>query len=382
MGVRFSVSRIDSRNVRPAPGGGIVVSAVITKAGVFEYRADDGSMVREYRPRKEVAHADALASYAGAPVTDHHRGMVTPDNYSTLSKGHVGDRVDADIDGMVTAELYINDRLMVDAVLSGERVDVSSAYNAVVEDSAGNHLGQPYDRVQRQIRGNHVALLPPGAGRLGAEVSIRLDGNDDEVFFDEKNVYEVEKKMAVIRYRGIEYSVDGDGAETLRQAIGARESEVEKGRGELDAKLAAEKTRADGLVAEVEGLKQETSVEAIDAKARCRAAVIDNARKVLNDSEKDFGVLPEREIMMSALGDGCRADASDDYVKGAFDAKVQSVQERSGQEVATDSSKGLDRVRAAANLAGAGVGDQQDRMDAIEQKFLERSRNAWKQGRK
>jgi hypothetical protein len=75
MAVRISVARVDSKRVRQAPGGGIVVPAVITKAGVFEYRADDGSVVREYRPADEVTSRESRSSFAGAPVTDHHRAI-------------------------------------------------------------------------------------------------------------------------------------------------------------------------------------------------------------------------------------------------------------------------------------------------------------------
>jgi hypothetical protein len=253
---------------------------------------------------------------------------------------------------------------MIDAVLNGERVDVSSAYNAVIDETPGEVNGQRYDRVQRQIRGNHVALLPPGAGRLGSDVAIRLDSTDDAVWPQEDDI--TRKSMTVIKYRGIEYRVDGADAETLAQAITAREQVV-------DQELGAAGERADALQAEVKSLQAKTSIEALDARARERAAVIDGARRVLAEPDRDFGAVSDREIMQTALGDGVRADASDDYVKGAFEVRVASCK----QVETSDTNDQLRQLQLQTSMAG-NVPRQDSGIATVFDDFAKKSRDAWK----
>lgn len=163
--------------VETTPSGGRRFRANLSRVGVFKYKYADGSESREYRPPEEVLKAESVASFAGAPVTDMHPdGMVTPSNYRELARGKV---LAPHADGSyVCGSLDVDDAELIAKVDAGERVEVSCGYTADTDPTPGTTPeGEPYDAVQRNIRGNHAALLPPGWGRQGPTVALRLDSD-------------------------------------------------------------------------------------------------------------------------------------------------------------------------------------------------------------
>src|SRR6478735_9078084 len=142
---RCDVSRIDS-NMRRTPSGGLSVSAYATRTGVLEYRNQDGTIRREYRPAEEVFNQDSLASLAGAPVTiGHPEDFVNPDSWNTLSKGHVGESVVPE-SSYVKAPIHIQARDAVDSVMRGDLVELSSAYTLTLDETPGvTPTGERYD---------------------------------------------------------------------------------------------------------------------------------------------------------------------------------------------------------------------------------------------
>lgn len=173
--VRIDVARLDGSRAERTPQGGLRVPANFTRTGVFEYRNQDGTVRREYRPPTEVFDSDSLASLEDAPVTDLHQGMVNPGNHQALAKGHVRNINRAG--NFVAGVVLVQDADLVAAVERGDRVEVSCGYNCKLDMTPGTTPeGEPYHAVQTQVRYNHVALLPRGTGRAGREVALRLDG--------------------------------------------------------------------------------------------------------------------------------------------------------------------------------------------------------------
>lgn len=171
---RIDVFRLDAAAER-TPQGGLRVPANLTRSGVFNYRNQDGSLRREYRPPAQVFDAASLKSLEDATVTDLHQGMVTPANYASLSKGHVRDVKRAGT--FVSGAVLVQDAGAVAAVEAGTRKELSCGYSCDLDPTPGRtDAGEEYDAVQTNIRYNHVALLPVGEGRAGREVALRLDG--------------------------------------------------------------------------------------------------------------------------------------------------------------------------------------------------------------
>lgn len=179
--IEADISPLRADSIRQLPTGGLAVDATIARCGVFEYRAG-GTIRREFRPPEAVFERAALMSLVGATVTvDHPPGIeVTTENYRGVTVGTVAEvRRDGD---RIAAVLHIHDRATIESVLAKKLSDISPAYKSYQDPSPGvDPLYGPYDaRTQRMIF-NHVSLLPPGAGRQGEQVSIRLDSADQPV---------------------------------------------------------------------------------------------------------------------------------------------------------------------------------------------------------
>ena len=161
--------------------------ALITKTGVFAYKLPGGKIRRELRLPEEVFSAAAMRSFGIAPLTVGHPRK--PDgepimlNARNTAKYQVGSVVEPRQDGdHVAAYVQITDADAIEAAENGRR-QLSCGYSAALEQKAGVTQGIPgipdglhYDAIQRNIRGNHVALV--SSGRAGSTVQLRLDQAD------------------------------------------------------------------------------------------------------------------------------------------------------------------------------------------------------------
>jgi hypothetical protein len=169
--------RIDlASTLRPAkktPAGHLRVDAHLTRTGVFLYRNPDGSERHEYRPASEVHDPVSLASFELIPVTnDHPPVMVNAENAREYTVGATSEGVKADGDH-VAARLVIMDAKAV-ADVEGGKVQISNGYSCDLDETPGVAPdGTHYDAVQRNIRGNHVAIVD--VGRAGPTARIRMD---------------------------------------------------------------------------------------------------------------------------------------------------------------------------------------------------------------
>lgn len=158
--------------------GGAYIPARLSRVGVLMYHLPNGSVRRELRHPDEIFKADSLATLDSVPVIDikDHRDLLSPDDYRRATVGHVKSfRVDGKF---ISGELVVQDGATLDAIDSGERVEISCGYRCRLDMTPGTFNGEAYDCVQRDIQYNHVALCPPNRGRAGPEVSLRLDQGD------------------------------------------------------------------------------------------------------------------------------------------------------------------------------------------------------------
>lgn len=160
-----------SDHITKKPSGGIVCTSVpIARTGEQEYLAgelgldgDPERVIRVFREPGEVFAPEAMASFEGVPVCDSHPPeSVTAVNFSQYSRGHV-QNVRREGDYLV-ADLHIEDAVLADQVLHRAKREVSCGYLCTYVPS-----GEGY--AQREIRGNHVAIVP--RGRAGSSVSIK-----------------------------------------------------------------------------------------------------------------------------------------------------------------------------------------------------------------
>lgn len=322
MPVRFDHARLDA--VVRTPQGGIRAPARLTRTGVLTYRTTDGRERREYRPPTEVFADASLASLRGATVTDKHppSGMVTPETFKQLAVGHVGDDVRAD-GGFVAASVVVNDAAEVALIDSGERCELSCGYDCQLDDTPGvTPEGERYDAVQRGITYNHVALLPPGTGRAGPDVALRLDGAAFEVRADAPKE---RAAMKVLKIGGREFRVDGDDVEKAQAAVDEQKTKTDADGALIDsltkqvAKLMADlstlgaqlKAAQAAPAAPAEVTEEQVPEAVMDSIVEKRGALIERARGVLG-ADADLKGKTAAQIKRAVLA----------HAMPALDAKV------------------------------------------------------------
>lgn len=155
--------------------------ATITKTGVFTYRQPGGTVRRELRLPEEVFDDAAMRSFGLSPLTNGHPPVML--NARNTARYQVGSVVEPRRDGdHVAAYVQITDSDAIEAAESGRR-QLSCGYTCNIERRSGVTQGIEgvqdgihFDAIQRDIRGNHVAMVD--AARAGSTVQLRLDQAD------------------------------------------------------------------------------------------------------------------------------------------------------------------------------------------------------------
>jgi hypothetical protein len=170
--------RFDRAEISPdweeTPEGYLRIKATFARTGLQRYRRSDGTEAIEYRPEEEVAKQDALLSLANLPVTlEHPPELLTPETCREYQRGHTGSIVEYR-NPFAVGFVTITDREAIDNVKRGDAREVSVGYRVKFDATPGvTPDGQRYDGVQREISGNHVAIVRKG--RAGPEVRLHMD---------------------------------------------------------------------------------------------------------------------------------------------------------------------------------------------------------------
>jgi hypothetical protein len=348
--MRYDFVAISQAEVTPE--GWIRDRPILARTGIQEYRRNDGSVRREYRPPEEVFHADALASLRGVPVTNDHPGTVTSKNPLAIigSSLTVGERDDANVRGEIVIH---NPEAM------GPKRELSLGYSVRLDETPGEIDGQRYDAVQRDIRVNHIAVVH--RGRAG-NARLRLDHDDAATEPVEKDTSMSENKLVSVRLDGLEYQASPE----VKRALERHDEALAAGR----EQTAAANTRADKAEGERDDLKQKLDESKAEiAKIRADAAVQVRARLALESEAAKHGVqvkedATDRQIQEAVIhklrGDVKLDGKSDDYVQSRFDAAVEDA----GSQAANTASQ-----RIAASRS-----DTEDPYAAM----TARMRDAWK----
>ena len=324
---------------RRTPEGFLEMRARIGRAGLHDYRSGEiggppglppDTPVRVYRPPAEVFDAASMASFAGKPVTlDHPAAMVDSANWRQVAVGHSGQGVVRDNDH-VAADLVITD---ADAVARAEAgSELSNGYWADFDFTPGvTPEGEPYDALQRNIRGNHIALVDQG--RCGPGCALPIAAGD---------------------------SAAPAGTPVLDCPDAGQAIEIARLRAEIEAR--------DGEIAALRA-RAATDAQSLDRRAAERGRVVDAARRILGSGFDAAGLdLDEirRATVATTLGAGAVRDRGDAYVAAAFDTLAALPASRradplAGQVVA-GAPPSLTALQARnADLAGAWKSNTGDR---------------------
>lgn len=159
----------------------------ISKVGVFEYRGaqipgapDPNKMYRVFRPAEELGDPETISSFRLLPWIDNHAMLGKGDGLVPAERKGVHGVIGEDVhfrDDTLYGNIKAFSNSLADLIGAGKR-ELSCGFRCSYEWAPGVWNGQPYDVVQRQIRGNHVALVK--RGRMGPDVAV-LDHSDADI---------------------------------------------------------------------------------------------------------------------------------------------------------------------------------------------------------
>jgi len=139
-------------------------------------------IIRLYAPEDELNNEESLKSLEGKPISLSHDWQSKGDVESVGSVA--GEPVYRD--GYIYSDILINDPKTINRIkgLDSDRlIEQSAAYLMNIDWTPGiTESGEPYDGIQRNIKYNHIMLLPYGEGRSGRDIRIinktKVKGNN------------------------------------------------------------------------------------------------------------------------------------------------------------------------------------------------------------
>ena len=150
----------------------IIKANPISRVGVFDYLGrqididrslglDPNRIYKVFRPAEELFSPAAIESFEGIPFIDEHEML--GDGYTPVEKrpshGTITSvRPSMDQPDALIADIKIYTRTMKEKIESGKK-GLSLGYYCKYEPEVGCYNGQTFDFVQKNIRGNHIALV-------------------------------------------------------------------------------------------------------------------------------------------------------------------------------------------------------------------------------
>lgn len=369
--------------------GFLVVPAKIARTGIQEYRAfelglrdgDPMRVVRVYRSPEEVFSPASMASFENKPVTDDHPDeSVSAKNWKDLAVGF-GRNIRREGDYLM-ADLIVTARSAIDKVAGG-KVELSNGYQADYDFTPGvTSDGQQYDAQQRNIRGNHIAIVD--AARCGPACRVS-DTTPQGV-----------TTMAVkVTIDGIPFELDEAAAAAVNKVVSERDSlkqardvapkmqPIKLGDATVQVSDAEAVLKAmQAKDAEIDALKKDVMTpEQRDAMVETWAKLITDAKRLVADFdtkgktcdairreviEKLSTDAKHKTLIEAALAGVPAKDAAADAVKMAFNvlAAVPAPVVTTAQDP------------VAAALAGAGTRDSQS--ESPRDAYIRRVQDAFK----
>lgn len=176
---------MDATKVIDGNGWFEVKANPISKAGVFPYSGrqlgltgpDADRIFQVLRPPEELADPECIESFKLIPWIDEHV-MLGPNAQEMTDRAMAAEQ--KGVSGVTGEEVFFKDGILfanikafsstLDALIAAGKRQLSAGFRCIYDMTAGIWNGQPYDAVQRKIRGNHLALV--NEGRMGPDVAV------------------------------------------------------------------------------------------------------------------------------------------------------------------------------------------------------------------
>ena len=152
----------------------------LSKMGIFQYsggsispECEKDKIYNVYRPAEELSTEECINSFKLLPWIDNHVMLGSEDEGLTPAEakgiqGVIGE--DVYFDGeYLKGNIKVFSEAMSNLIANGKK-ELSCGYRCRYEYAPGVYDGVAYDYVQREIRGNHLALVEQG--RMGSDVAV------------------------------------------------------------------------------------------------------------------------------------------------------------------------------------------------------------------
>lgn len=360
--------------------GFLKVPARISRVGIQTYLAvemgltdrEPTDIIRIFRSEEEVFSDQSLKSFANKPVTDNHPPeLVNTANAKQFTVGMSGPEVVRNGDFAETI-LHITDATAIKNIESG-KVELSNGYTADIDWVPGvTPTGESFDASQRNIKGNHIAIVEHGRAGSACRVA------------DNLSLKKETKPMGNVTIDGVDFEVSDQAAQAVRK-LQARvkdaeeetkisKEEAKKKEDEMEeAKKKADKTE-DSLKAKLDDANSKLpTTDALDKLVQDRILVVDSIRKVMPEIKfegKDADTL-RKEVVAAKCPNVQMDSVSSDYIKARFDMLLDSVTGNSQHDLDKAFSK---HVTNDLNVKK----DNRPKSVIARDNAAERARNAWK----
>lgn len=304
----------------------------ISRSGIFQYMgssldplADPNKIYNVLRPESELSDPACIDSFKLIPIVDDH--TMVGANYTPAEEkgvhGSTGENVFFQ-NNVLFSNLKIFSDTLAQLIEQGKR-HLSLGYKCVYEKTSGFFNGQPYDYIQRNLRGNHLALVDES--RCDVLVLDRKECFDyADINIDLKNLSTPSQEPQMTPEQ-LKAALD-EALKPINTKVAAMDAAMEEMKTD---KAAADKKAADDAEAE----KMKTDKEAADKKA------LDDAEAEKADKTKgmDAAELKSVKDQLEAIKkDGVKTmiieiGARDNLVSrlaphiGTFDAKEKTLGE-------------------------------------------------------
>jgi hypothetical protein len=253
-----------------------------------------------YRPAEELEKA--VPTFNGLPLMLEHWDM-DADTIGNVKEHVVGSLgTDANYEApYLTNSITIIDAKAIEAVENGTFKELSAGYTCKLDMTGGIFDGQAYDGVMREIKGNHVALVPEGRAGHDVKVADALPSKGGE------NVGAWEKLKNLL----LEFITD---KEVLNELMNTEE-------------IKNEEVTTVEPVAENEMPKDETPVEEIGEE--------------IKEAMRMAGLDPEDMSQQKAFIAGMSANKAEDACKDEEPAEEEAKDEEAPAEKVGDSAEDM-----------------------------------------
>lgn len=313
--------------------------AIITNIGVFPYRNADGSITRELRHPDDVFDELSLESLKMKPIANEHpENIIDMSNIKDFQVGTLGSetRIDA---YHVAVPIIITDKQTIEDVEQGRKRGLSAGYNLYLEDQAGNYLGTQYDKRQRNIRYNHVALVD--RGRAGDAARIKMDSiikDTTSAYFigwDNKNKAKEENMPDLINIKidEVDYQAEKEVVKShkkLEKTVKDTELKIEEMKKEKDTIQAERdtfKSKVDKLEKELKDAKN--NKDEINNAVKKRLSLLIAAETVgVEIKEDELDIEIQKRVISKHFPDLDLQNKSDEYIQACFDTTMKTIEDR------------------------------------------------------